>query len=302
MPKTGTKRSASTATASEAATAATAKQANNTKKEPPTIDRYEQIRNKYRNNKSPSKERPAKRQKTAQRSTKHKIYTDTTPDGRDLFIVKNKNGIDPAFTHPINNEMASNPRFKESLSITEWFFRVSDDDPNEILRKPYFNGKGILKHRMQSVYFHKHTGQTSADKRKLWIENAVLPLFNDQGKPDPGKNLFNSMNPQGEQFEYAGDLQELRGSSTNSFVADYITLDNTFNLVIQDWGVEPHGMSVEDIMEHDDLLELYYGPKVQLFKDLYNARQKELNIREWHVETDEDPYKNVPGFHGYDSA
>ena len=297
MPKSTGKKPANAA-ASEASSAQQQQPGNN-RRPKPADDKFEQIQNKYKKRQSPTKGTPKKKQRTIQRSNKHRIYTDTTPDGRDVFIVMNKNGVDPAFTHPINNEMAKNPRFKASLAITEWYYHVSDDDPNEIMRKPYYNGRGELKHRLQCVYFHQHTGQTSPDKRKLWIENAVLPLLNDAGRPN--NNLFNSINPEGEKFEYGGDLQELRAASDGSFVADYLTLDNTFSLLIQDVGTEPDGMSVEEIMQHDDLLQLYFGPnKIQLFKDLYNSRHP-ANVPVAN-ETDADPYKNIPGFQGYEST
>ena len=267
---------------------------------------FRKIREKYKQHFTSSEETtPDKKLKEEPGNRAHLIFTDTTHDGRDCFYVTHRSNPGPAYMIPFNTKIQTDPKFREALGIERICCKVSPADPNAHYAAPYTNKNGVTRNKMWFIYFRKYGHSTSPEKREKWIRNAILPLWNEYGKKK--HNLFAFSD---EQFDYGGDLAVGRGGKA-AFLADYLTLDETQEFMILDYGQQPNGFSIKELMSKDDMLSLFFGPQK---KPLMQLRHEELNehnqaLQNFQHNNDNDAinntfidkYTDIPGYTGYNS-
>ena len=194
------------------------------------------------------------------------IFTDTTADGRDLFIVNDKFGQQPAYTQPLDAMMDADPDFQIALNIDTHKKRVDPTNPNKHLLVLHTNNEGQVRTMPQTVYLRLHHHGTSPAKRQKWITDTILPLWNEFGKKEYG--LFHDTD---QTFTYGGDLATTRNDMTAN-LADYITLDETFQFMSDDYGQTPDNFRTQDFLDNRNLLELFFG---SIKTEQLLARQKQ---------------------------
>jgi len=198
--------------------------------------------------KKPTAEKPEAKINKTVRSKHNPGFTLTTADGTTIAFFKNtKNLQDPAYTRNIELALVDDPRMGVHLGIQKVLYQVCSDQPNVEQTYTYHNrnNQAIVYRQPLFIKYKNDTGiPDTTDEKRVWMEEKIVPVFNRYGNSKITGQAWNTT------YMYQGDIS---GLETPTFLADYLTLQDTFDIMKMEYGTPPNGLTFNQLLLQREL-------------------------------------------------